>query len=211
MMFLEQRVTIDMNKPTYEEFLKTVADHRITILLDTGLYRHIRCEQPGTRNHYFDLVTWPGSLAYTGDVGSFMFSRSSDMFAFFRPDGEGTRINPQYWGEKLQAVDKNEGHLEYSREKLIYMCQEHMGELVDSMTEDKWSKVNQAIEAEVTYADNLDDAHTLLREFKVDGKQFFHDTWEWKLKDHTARYIWACYAIVHAIGMYDAIKPSQDV
>lgn len=30
------------------EFLKDIADHRMTVLRDDGLYRHIRFQEPGT-------------------------------------------------------------------------------------------------------------------------------------------------------------------
>lgn len=74
-------------------------DHRMKIIRDEGLYRHIRFQEPGTSIWHFDLVTWPGHLVITGDLEDFHFARLSDMFEFFR--GPVGRINPSYWSEKL--------------------------------------------------------------------------------------------------------------
>lgn len=92
-----------------ERFPKEVADHELEILRDDGLYRHLRFlrvttdPETGKRSkssfYWFDLVTWPGWLTVAGDCGTFVFSRIEDMFEFFR----GSRINPDYWGEKAQG------------------------------------------------------------------------------------------------------------
>lgn len=65
---------------------RVVADletHEMHVLHDDGLYRHIRFKRPGTLMYHFDLITWPGVLAVNGDMGSYMFSRVTDMFTFF--------------------------------------------------------------------------------------------------------------------------------
>lgn len=74
-------------------------DHRMKIIRDEGLYRHVRFQEPGTSIWHWDLVTWPGHLVITGDLQDFHFARISDMFEFFR--GPVGRINPSYWAEKL--------------------------------------------------------------------------------------------------------------
>lgn len=79
---------------------KEFADHKLTIMRDDGLYRHLRCQKPGTWVYGFDIVTWPGYLCVCGDIGTWVFSRERDMVQWFeRMDG---RINPDYWSEKLQ-------------------------------------------------------------------------------------------------------------
>jgi hypothetical protein len=90
-------------------FAADVAQHQMTTLHDDGLYRHLRfmrvAPSPKTSkperssSYWFELVTWPGSLTVNGDCGSFTFSRTEDMFEFFR----GGRINPQYWAEKVRG------------------------------------------------------------------------------------------------------------
>lgn len=77
------------------------AHHRLEILRDDGVYRHLRMQQPGTSFYYYDIITWPGYLTVTGDMGTWTFSRTRDMFRFFGAwDGQ---INTGYWSEKLEA------------------------------------------------------------------------------------------------------------
>lgn len=94
-----------------ERFASDVANHEMTVLRDEGLYRHVRFqrvtvnEETGKRerssSYWFDLITWPGCLAITGDMDSYLFARTDDMFGFFRLHGGG--INPGYWAEKIRA------------------------------------------------------------------------------------------------------------
>lgn len=80
-------------KKTYaksvEEVIKArivndLASHTITIRHEDGLYRHYRCSNGGSSNMYFDIVTWPGSLCFTGDMGDYLFQRTDDMIEFMR-------------------------------------------------------------------------------------------------------------------------------
>lgn len=50
-------------KPSLNEFLTDVDAHTLTIALDSGVHRHLKFRKPGDSNHWFDIVTWPGSLA----------------------------------------------------------------------------------------------------------------------------------------------------
>lgn len=106
---------------TEERFRKDVAEHRATILRDDGLNRHIQFRRPGTYCMGFDLITWPGYLCYTGDMGTYVFSRLADMFEFFRStyrneQKQGLYINPQYWAEKCRAADHYDGITEYNED-----------------------------------------------------------------------------------------------
>ena len=63
--------------------------------------RQIRCRKPGTCIYGWDIVTWPGYLTITGDLGHFVFRSQDDMLVdFFNGP-----INPQYWLEKCVAWD----------------------------------------------------------------------------------------------------------
>lgn len=73
---------------TEKRFLGDVAKHQMTILRDDGVNRHVRFKQPNSSNMFFDLITWPGCLCYTGDMGTYVFRRLEDMFEFFRTDRE---------------------------------------------------------------------------------------------------------------------------
>lgn len=103
-----------MQKYIEETFFTDIAKHEMIVIRDDGVHRHIRFKVPETTCMHFDLVTWPGYLCYSGDMGCFVFSRLHDMFEFFRTDRKYNQsrcrklaINLSYWSEKLQAVDGN--------------------------------------------------------------------------------------------------------
>lgn len=110
-----------VRKPTYsdmqeERVAKNVAsdlkDHVITVKHMDGMYRHWHCGKPGTSNQYFEIVTWPGSLCYTGDMGEFLFQRTTDMVAFMR----NSAMSHAYAAEKCVAHD---GRLREWREEVF--------------------------------------------------------------------------------------------
>jgi len=74
-------------------------DHTVTVQHNEGMYRQWRCQKPGTRNCYFDVTTWPGYLAITGDIGDFVFARCDDMI----PWVGGAVRDPGYAAEKCVA------------------------------------------------------------------------------------------------------------
>lgn len=97
---------------TEERFLKDVAQHKMTILRDNGIDRHLRFKRESGSSYWFDIITYSGRLIIDGDCGTYVFVRIEDMFEFFRTkrndwnyNKDGLSINPQYWGEKLRAVD----------------------------------------------------------------------------------------------------------
>ena len=94
---------------TTKMLLETVADHKLTILKDDELYRHLRIKKDGSRNRYYEIITFPGGLLIRGDMGTYEFERVSDMFNFFRSGvkNDGTiSINPEYWGEKCESYSR---------------------------------------------------------------------------------------------------------
>src|SRR5690606_7564229 len=144
-----------MRTPAEEEFLKDVTDHKVRILHDDGVYRHLRFKRPNTGCMHFDIVTWPGYLAYSGDMGCYVFSRLNDMLEFFRGPDEGPlRINISYWAEKLQAKDGGRHHscsvTEFSDEKFRRVIQsirkdwirESKGRLSLSQRRELWEQID---------------------------------------------------------------------
>ena len=87
-----------------ETFLRDVSKHEMNIIRDEGVYRHIRFKRPNTSNMYFDIITWPGNLCYTGDMGTYVFSRVEDMMYFFAQGKKDEVVtNYYYWTQKLLA------------------------------------------------------------------------------------------------------------
>lgn len=203
-----------------ESFLKDVKDHEMIVVRDDGLYRHITFKRPGTNCYRFDLVTWPGYLAYTGDMGSYVFSRLPDMFEFFRTDreydkGDGLAINLSYWGEKLEAVDTVAGYRKWSREKFKERASEHFEEWLDNegLDEDDIQKAREDFEYDVLdrlAVGGANHAYTIMRDFAFDGEYPFQDFWEVNTEEYTYNYLWCCYALAYGIQQYDLTKEKEN-
>jgi len=213
---------------TEAEFLQSVASHKLEILHEDGVYRHIRLKKPDTRNMYFDLVTYPGFLVYSGDMGCFVFERLNDMFQFFRTSESYRRDYPNrtlfpnhgYWSEKLQAVDGcREGNVrEFDEERfnrivieyLVTWIREHRDLTSKEERRELWDEVIAVvIDAD---SDNggyrkqiaAHDFRTFVNE-RV-GRFEFIDFWERSVTRYTHTFQWACFAIEWGIQQYDAAK-----
>lgn len=192
-----------MRKPTEEQFRRDVEKHELQVVRDDGVYRHLHFAQPGTGTMHFDIITYPGYLVYSGDMGCFVFSRLRDMLDFFRDkSGKDDRlfINLNYWAEKLQATDRPDGHCKYDPEKFERRVREWLDE------NDASDDLREAIDDEVLSA--ADDGETRARDalysFEHDGEKPFGDSWEWEFDEYTFRFIWCCYALAWAVRKYDS-------
>jgi hypothetical protein len=187
-----------------ERVAKDLETHEMIVLHDDGLYRHLRFKKPGTMNYYFDLVTWPGVLTITGDMGTYVFSRIEDMFNFFNDP----YINAGYWGEKLRA---SKDYKRFSEERLEQRVREYLDEdpMVQEMTDDERTHLWERIEYEILGAGSSDLAHEALSDFvymDTDPAIEFTDTWEWNFEDYTWQYLWSCAAIQWGIAKYRAAR-----
>ncbi len=214
------------NENVLEQFRKDTASHVMEVVMDNGVYRHLRFRKPGTYCYGFDVMTWPDHLAITGDMGASVFSRLHDMLQFFRETPErhdragGLFINPGYWAEKLVA--NNGERLEFRPELFREYAKECFDEFVDSHHEEDaakpyWSdRLWDQIEDEVlSISDDHEDlrmALNAMHEFEPNGgggDDFrFHDAWEAasSMQQHTFHFTWRLYAIAHAVKEYDALK-----
>jgi hypothetical protein len=218
---------------TEERFLRDVADHQMVVIRDDGVNRHIRFKQQHTGNMYFDLITWPGYLCYTGDMGTYVFQRTTDMFDFFRTDREYNRqrgrrlaINPGYWTEKLIAVHggRDGGKaMEYdeaafrrviNQYRVLWMRSAKAEGLLDK---DGRRALWEAVDDEVFGAledGGVDRALWAAHEFSYRDSDstgsrdswHFEDLWEHRMKDYTFGMVWCLYALAWGIEQYDAAK-----
>lgn len=224
-----------MSEVTEESFLKDVQNHQITIMLDSGLYRHVRFKQPGTNNCYFDLITGPGYLLYRGDMGCYEFERLKDMFEFFRTDleyakkkGKQLSINTGYWAEKCQADSKFGNGIEGFSSKIF---EEKVRELAKEFVDDESSAFyddknydsneeraeafNEQIDELISSVSNGQEAHNALRDwefnqFDFEARNVFgQDSWEYDFNEYTHHFIWCCYAITWGIEQYDKVKQTE--
>ena len=190
---------------TEESFLNDVKDHKLRVLFDNNMHRHITLARPGSSDMSFEIVTWPGSLCYTGDMGTFVFSRLPDMFVFFRKQN----INLGYWHEKLEAADRRDGSTEYSPEKFRKVIKD----IIDNEDDEDGpiDRLRADVEEEIL---RLAETSEFEVRQAVDNYEFegfkFVDFWECNLTEYTGRYIWACYAIVWAIEQYELYTKEND-
>ena len=193
-----------MEACTFERFSKDIENHEITINLDKGLFRDLTIKRPNTSSYYYNITTRPGLLMISGDMGCYVFERLSDMFKFFR--GQPDEINPYYWSEKIEAGEFKRYSPEKARDAL-------------NQEFENWKECTDFDEEQITeekeYLDQIDtdDEFEFVDAIRnwvpnKDGVQL-DDFWEYSTNDYTFHYIWCCYAIVHAIKLYDAVKEPQ--
>lgn len=215
-------------------FTSDCASHTMTVLREDGLYRHLRFHAEHSSSG-FDLITWPGSLTVQGGHGTHTFSRSKDMFGFFR---QSNGVNVDYWAEKLpggrESVKKFAEHgivrmlveayreygtwlprleADYERDLAVYEA---------APRERRWpfdlqgprQPVKPRTVAELR--EQVRDAHgngDLGYEDGVrrlladwDSAGVTSDSWELDLREYDYHFVWSCHAIAWGIGQYDAVK-----
>lgn len=205
-------------KDAAERFPRDTAKHKMTVLHDDGLYRHLRFMAPtGGSFYWFDLITLPDSLVFRGDGESFVFTilRAGDLFDLFRRTSYKGSINPGYWSEKLSS--ERDAATDYSTHLFDEQVKTELAEaektfpgVTEAWNEHvgEWSEYNTEYESEARRA--LDDF--TYRPEGAKGERFqFHDTFEWDLKDYAWWFLWACHGIVWGIAQYDAAKATVGV
>lgn len=203
-----------MTQRTKEQFLKDVANHQMKILKDDDLYRHLRFKQTYS-SYWFDLVTWPGMLVITGDMGEYMFGWESDVFNLFRrTEGE---LDLYYWGKQLKT--KN-GHKEFSFEKLKAFIETEIKEYFEDAQIQVSDEVIERIKNDALHESGADSCSPVSQiqdifrrlfeyEFNEDGIKFsFHydALCDANFEKPSYHYIWCLYAIVWGIQQYNKQK-----
>ena len=196
------------------DFLRDVATHELTIIRNEGLYRHLRFSRPGSSCMYFDLITWPGHLCYTGDMGTYVFSRVSDMLEFFRRDcADQLPINPGYWSEKVQAADggRHPGCVfEYDHDRYLAVVNEYLSGWLEGLDDEAAAELREAVQDDVLQlADSHDEHGNYNRAYEfsatVNGCKYqFTDLFERNFRRFTPCFLWCCRALVWGIEKYDA-------
>lgn len=218
-----------------KRFADDTQHHRMTVMLDQGLYRHLRFVRPGRSEYWFTLTAYPGALVVDGDMGTWVFRRLPDMFEFFRTDSG--RINPGYWAEKLTAMPEG-GYAEYSQplvKGLIWRT------ALDGLRRARaagadWGAVGDAIEqfkdlrARCAESDPIAAMYEFKAEVPVGPRPprtlrgllqdppkahqiQFQEPWDHTLHEYRSGFLWILHAIVWGIQQYDAyleaMKPAE--
>lgn len=200
-----------MTHPSFEQFLEDVSTHQLTVNLDQGVFRDLTLMKPNSVDRHFNITTRPGYLMITGDMGDFIFKRTNDMFGFFRPQS-GHYINPGYWGEKVEAGVISEFDVDTANSSVQGHLTNFLEDLDLSNPEDR-EKSKQALKAvndfiSGTQGSSEFDFWNEINSWDADeaGGLDLTDFFESPTTKSTFHYIWCCYAIVHAIKLYDAQK-----
>ncbi|HNC59762.1 MAG TPA: hypothetical protein PLP33_30350 [Leptospiraceae bacterium] len=183
-----------------EAFLEAVKKHKLNVIKDENLYRHLIFYNPECSwNQWFEIVTYPKTLVYSGDMGTYVFSRVEDMFKFFRRDD--LKISPSYWAQKCTSYDRD-GIEEFSSEYFTARIEEWMDECEVS------KETREEVKIEVLWkADEGDQiAMRAAMDFKAEDGFYFADFWEQDCNVYTYRFLWCLYAIVWGIQQYDNSK-----
>ncbi|MBQ0398054.1 hypothetical protein J7S99_10625 [Providencia rettgeri] len=198
-------------------FQSETKDHQMFIIHEDGLYRHVRFKKPKTSAYHFDLVTYPGYLVFSGDMGTWVFSRLNDMFDFFN----GDNINTGYWAEKLQhgAGGGRDIAKEYSQEETEKCLNGLFNDWVkeNELTSDDGSTPEEIKQYKLEYEHHKSELNDLLRNSDEEYSMIeaiqnisnggfdyspFEETWDLICKDYSHHYLWACFAIQWGINKY---------
>lgn len=218
---------MDNYKISEATFMKDVAAHQLTVMHESGVYRHLRFKRPDSGCMHFDLITYPGHLVYSGDMGHYVFSRLHDMLEFFRTDRQGQDrlyVNLSYWSEKLVAVDgtrRSGSAKEFSEEKFRRIVNEYRlrwmreRDLTKEQRRELWEAIdNDVLDHLDSYGDN-DGAMRAANNFswttyygdRGRRKQWaFRDFWDHDFEDYTHRFRWCAFALAWGIRQYDALQ-----
>lgn len=193
--------------PTKEQFLANVATHELTVSIDSDTHRHLTFKRPESSTYYFHIVTWPGYLAISGDMGCFVFARLRDMFEFFR----GDEINRSYWAEKLQAHDARSGHMAFSPDLYREAITRHFQQWTFECDEDReraWKEIENEWDGLLgAMPSTAHEAISRAMDYEcMVSKNRFTDFWDNRVEDYSFHFVWCCYAIQWAISQYDELK-----
>jgi len=159
------------------------------------------------------------------------------MFKFFRTDRrykDRLGINLGYWGEKLEAVDRDgrqSSHLRFDADSFRARVEEILKEWLDDedLTQVEKEELEYEVKSEVL--DRIENgneydsrnavssfSYTLGSQRHISTRDLvygvstrghryeFTDSWEWDCTEYTYRFIWCCYALAWGIQMYDKVK-----
>lgn len=195
-------------------FNKWVADgtQTMTILHEDGLYRHLRFRKPHTMHHWFDLITWPGNLTITGDMGTYTFARVQDMFDFFTG-----HINTDYWAEKEKTRTRHELKEHSASEFKQWIVQDFWDTSRDmdaADTKEWWAAIRSEVFDhgsfhDTEHHDGCMEALTDIERATSITKRHYEDVWECDWTNYPWHLEFCMASIVAGIRTYNAVKKAE--
>lgn len=180
----------------WANFQRDTESHALADVHEGAGMRRLVVKRPGSWSYGYVVTTWPGHLAVTGDMGAWVFTRSPDMFEFFR--GKVGSINPGYWATKVEAADRHSAVMEFDMNTLR--------DFLHDMHEDEPERLATYLEAlEAVESEDERGAIEALTEAGLE------DAYDSNRKEFGHRFLWICHAIVFAIAKYDERKAAAVV
>lgn len=197
-------------------FIRDVASHQIKVHRDDGVYRHLTFSRPTTRTYSFDIITWPGYLTVTGDMGTWTFSRERDMVQEFFPSDIAGGINPGYWSEKIEAGTSG-GYdkicMEFDEKAFSKRLDEWLAAWREDCDDDcDQDEIESALDtvADLKRAGFNDSRDALNAVYSADWPEGV-SSWDiaegmYGINTYSHHFLWICYAVVWGIGRYQSTK-----
>jgi hypothetical protein len=175
-----------------QQFDVSIKEHKVKPIKRHGLYRHYRCQKPGTFVCCFDIVTWPGFLCYCGDMGEFVFHRTDDMIGWIA----SACGSPSYAAEKVVAGEVEKFSWEVAEECI----QEALKELEAEYAEEDDVEMSASTEGMMDrLRDLLDQDLSDLSEGELLREMYETDAWDGcdipNCNVYTYRFQWCLYAL----------------
>lgn len=203
-----------------ERFASEADGATMTVVKDDGVHRHLSFQFPKASWGPCEVVTWPGALTLRGGLGCWSFTRVEDMFEFFRPSRNVTRVNPTYWVQKLVPGSGSEVK-EYDEDRArAYVRQavaeagkryEHITpEYADDWLFSDWCGADYSTEAGLMRTlgrfEGRADADRSTSSLLNDGaaSEFAFPVHEWDLYRYSDWFLLACVVLPWTIEQYDA-------
>lgn len=208
-----------MDKVTEERFLEDVKDHQMEVIANNGINRHLKFKNPENSYYWFEIITWENTLCISGDMGTFVFKRTPDMFNFFifgendfnYREKQTLQINRGYWHEKLVAVGTDDGSTEYCpeqledqlKQELKEYCEENEDTLEEDFFDNCWEDLSYCI------GETIEESISSLSDFEY-GDYKIYDVHGYDFETYTIRYVWCLYAIVWAIHQFNKLTKKDN-
>lgn len=169
---------------------KAFADHVVTVEHEHGLYRHYRCAKPGTGIYAFQIVTFPGRLIVSGDIGNVGWSRCPDMIEW----AAGAVESIGYFAEKVWGSIPTK---EWSEEAAEEVIEEKYKNIVEDVAGFDAKEAAECVE-------KADEEKALLLRAASEGQEAFTTAFygsNWcrgdfpEVRSYTAEFLWTREAV----------------
>jgi len=213
----------DQLKKSAQRFAQETRDHKMKVLRNDKVYRHLRFMDPKNSAYWFEIHTGPNFLLFRGDGDSYVFSNGDgDMFRSFRHsiDKNGSlHPDPGYWTQKLSSSEQAE---EWDSDTFQEDLAQYITDMVeqDIVPKEHEKRLRDEVESDLMYEDlhSADLAIKALMEFdfyfnesdRYDSTKKpdfeFDECYEWisRCTEYDWWYLWALRGICWGVKTFDA-------